>query len=521
MTPYSGKNGVIRTRFFRSTAMHYGVTPAETSHQPTPLLTPRLACSLDGTSPAEREQLRINTLEALSLLGIGPIPVFEEAAQSVSRLLAAPICLISIFDEQHQIFKASMGLSSLGLMNQLAATRELPKNEAFGTQIIDTGQSLMLSDVNQHPVFSQSLLVQKYGVQAYLGVPLLTSDRCCIGTLEVMDIMPRQYTQQDLALLELNARWAMSEYEKQSWLENGKIQPKASSASSGSSPKTTTQEKIDTLRTHLISDLTQELRNPLTAITGMASMLSRKIYGPLTEKQQEYANIVLSSSQNLLTLTNEIMELGALDEQPSKLTFSPVDIEMLAQQSLQPIEASYQDKDLDFNLTVEPGSRIWALDKRIIKQLLYNLIRSMAKASTEGSTIRLHVSRKDNRLNLATWVSNPWLGEDLPQPVITWGQHNHLLPQPPAFETAYDFGMPTDMTPESIEAGSNESYEIDKRQELGLLLSQQLAEAHGGEIIMQGSYNHGYRYIVSFPQFEAKQSTADGTVQPSMSFAYS
>lgn len=497
---------------FRSTAMHYGVTPAETGHHPTPSISPRLACSLEGASPTEREQLRLNKLEELQLIDLVPIPIFEEAAQSVSRLLAAPICLVSVFDQQNQIFKATMGLSSLGLMNQLAATRELPKAESFGIQVIDSGQSLMLSDVAQHPAFSKSLLVQKYGVQAYLGVPLMTSERCCIGTLEVMDIMPRQYTPQDLALLELNARWAMSEYEKHCWLENGKIQQKPSAAAGVSPLEETIQGKIDTLRINLISQLTQDLRNPLTAITGMASMLSRKIYGPLTEKQQEYANVVLNSSQSLLSLTNEIMELGALDEQPSELTLTSVDIEMLAQQSLQPVESSHKKQDLGFNLTVEPGSRIWVLDKRIIKQLLYNLALSIATASTDGSTIRLHISRKDNKLNLAIWVSNPWLGEDLPQPIIAWAQRNSLLPANRPFEEAYGFEMLPDMaTAQSGAATSDDSTLTSVRQELGLLLSQQLTDLHHGNILIQGSYNRGYRYVVSLPQFEAGQDLEETT----------
>lgn len=484
--------------------MHYGVNPVETYNQPNHSIGTRPVCSLDGTPPMVREQRRISALEQLNLTNSEPIPIFEEAAQSVSRLLAAPICLISVFDRHNQVFKASMGLSSLGLMNQLAATREMPKTESFGIQIIDSGQSLMLADLTQHPAFSQSLLVQKYGVQAYLGVPLMTSERCCIGTLEIMDIMPRQYSPQDLALLELNARWAMSEYEKQCWLKDGTIQL----ASVDNNPMTTTEKKlhgrIDTLRMSLISQLTQELRNPLTAITGMAGMLSREIYGPLTEKQQEYASVVLNSSQNLLALTNEIMELGSIEHRSHELTLSPVDIEMLAQQSLHPIESGSKQQDLSFNLSVEPGSRIWVLDKDIMKRLIYHLILSIAKASTDGSTVRLHISRKDDRLNLATWVSNPWLGEDLPQTVIDWGRQNDILPPLPSLETSYGFDNLEDLQmPQKANKSSKEGTVTDIWQELGLLLSQQLTNVHGGEITIQGAQNSGYRYIVSLPPFEA------------------
>ncbi len=483
-----------------SIAMHYGVTSASTNNQSTSPMGPRPACSLDGTSPMAREQMRLSALEQLRLNSSKPIPIFEEATQSVSKLLAAPICLVSVFDRQKQIFKATMGLSSLGLMNQLAATRELPKAESFGIQVIDSGQSLMLSDVAQHPAFSQSLLVQKYGVQAYLGVPLMTSDRCCIGTLEVMDIMPRQYTNQDLALLELNARWAMSEYEKQCWLKDGTIQQ--APTNNVVTAESQRHNRIDVLRTSLISNLTQDLRNPLTAITGMASMLSREIYGPLTKKQQEYATIVLNSSQNLLSLTNEIMELGSIEKQFGELSLAPVDIEMLAQQSLQPIETRTQAEELNFNLTVEPGSRIWVLDKSIIKQLLYHLILSIAKASTSGSTVRLHISRKDNRLNLATWVSNPWLGEDLPQTIIAWGRQNKILPPMQPLDTSYGIEIVEELSPLAPLEQHNDFKTKDARQELGLLMSQKLTNIHDGEITIQGSQNHGYRYVISLPPFE-------------------
>ncbi|MEL7509109.1 MAG: GAF domain-containing sensor histidine kinase [Cyanobacteria bacterium J06554_1] len=464
---------------------------------------PRPVCSLDGTPPMAREQLRISMLEQLKLTTSEPIPIFEEATQSVSRLLAAPICLVSVFDKHNQIFKATMGLSSLGLMNQLAATRELPKLESFGIQVVDSGQAIILSDVTQHPAFSQSLLVQKYGVQAYLGVPLMTAERCCIGTLEVMDIMPRQYTQQDLALLELNARWAMSEYEKQCWLKDGKVQQIAADNNLMTAAEKKLKDRIDTLRMELISQLTQDLRNPLTAITGMASMLSREIYGPLTEKQQEYANVVLHSSQNLLSLTNEIMDLGAIEHQSYELILKPVDIEMLAQQSLHPIESRANQEELSFNLTVEPGSRIWVLDKHIIKQLIYHLILSISKATAGGSTVRLHISRKDERLNLAAWVSNPWLGEDLPQTVIAWGHQNGVIPPVSTEEPSYGFEVMEDWSQINPKGGLNEPTETDAWQELGLLLSQQLTDIHNGEIIVQGSQNNGYRYIVSLPPFEA------------------
>lgn len=503
--------------------MKYG-SPLADNNPSMKYLENRLACLIDGLSPEQRDRKRIQTLESLNLLEASHIPVFEEASQTVSRLLAAPICLLSILDQDQQLFKSAVGLSSLGLMNQLAAARMLPRSESFCTHVVDSGQVLILNDATQHPAFSNSLLVQQYGVQAYLGVPLMTSEGCCIGALAVMDLMPRQFTPQEVALLELNARWCMSEYEKQmlqQQLLSGPVFTKAASHNTARDLPTgqadasvkvrsqTVRSQINTIRLGLISQLTQDLRNPLTAITGMASMLSREIYGPLTEKQQEYAKIVLDSSQDLLALVDEIIDLGGFEQDAQHLSLAPIDIEMLARQSLQALDKLVQQQDLKLNLSLEPGSRIWVLDKQVVKQLLYHLVSSIVKMSTTGSTLRLHISRKDNRLNFAIWLSNPWLGEDLPQSVVTWGR-KHLSSLS---------GQPTQNVPSTLSEGissgnflnlgdlldSNEINPADStsRHGLGLLLSQHLTQMHQGNMALQGSLDTGYRLVVSLPSFKA------------------
>ncbi|MEL7333385.1 MAG: GAF domain-containing sensor histidine kinase [Cyanobacteria bacterium J06560_2] len=471
----------------------------------------RLSCFLEGPSPEQRDLNRIQVLSQLNLLGNDTVPVFEEATQNISRLMAMPICILSVMDVDTQRFKSVMGLSSLGLMNQLASERSLPRQESFCTQVIDSGKTFVLTDATSHPAFSRSLLVQQYGIQSYLGVPLMTTEGCCIGTLAVMDLMPHQFTQQEIAILELSARWSMSEFEKQQAQQHviaasrsGASQPGTGSAGSS------LLSRINQVRFDLILQLTQDLRNPLTSVTGMASMLSREIYGPLSEKQQEYASIVLNSSQQLLTMVNEIVEVGDLKEDNYQLSITTADIEMLGQQSVSALSSIAGQHDLQLKLTVEPGSRIWNLDKRVVKQLIYHLVFSIIKMSTAGSTIRLHVSRKDDNINIALWVSNPWLGEDLPQAVIAWNQNNEK--SAPAPDKLSDMDAQR-LTSTDIPVDSGEAYEaiataqkVDaSRQELGLLLSRHLTEIHGGKASVQGSGASGYRYIITLPSLPLPQ----------------
>jgi len=484
-----------------------------------------LSCLMDGLPPNQRDLNRSDVLARLNLLGNDTVPVFEEATQNISRLLAMPICILSIMDTDVQRFKSVVGLSSLGLMNQLAAARSLPKQESFCTHVIDSGRTFILPDATVHPAFSRSLLVHQYGIQAYLGVPLITTEGCCIGTLAVMDLLPHEFTPQEIAFLELSARWSMSEFEKQQALSQYSSQKTAAQSSlnhdnahsqyahSQAVDRLTVNSenallsRVNQVRFDLIVQLTQELRNPLTSVTGMASMLSREIYGPLSEKQQEYAKIVLSSSQQLLTMVNEIVEIGDLQEEDYQLSVTSADIEMVGQQSLSALADIAKQQDLQLKLTVEPGSRIWNFDKRVVKQLIYHLVFSIIKMSTAGSTIRLHISRKEDSANIALWVSNPWLGEDLPQSVIVWNEAHtrrtaasvSMSQQPAAAAESARFADVGLDSGEAFEALATAQKVDASRQELGLLLSRHLTEMHEGTVTVQGSSASGYRYIITLP----------------------
>ena len=465
-----------------------------------------LSCLLEGATPAQRDRQRIEAIAAFNLLNsTEAVPVFDEATQTVSRLLSMPISLLSVMDADTQRFKSAVGLSSLGLMNQLVTSRSLQREEAFCAQVIDSGKPFALTDASIHSAFSNSLLVQQYGVQSYLGVPLVTLEGLCIGTLAVMDLQPRLFAQQEIALLELTARWAMSEFENQRTLValSAGEHPLQRSAASDRS-EDSLLSKINQIRFDLIVQLTQDLRNPLTSITGMASMLSREIYGPLSAKQQEYANIVLSSSQQLLSMVDEIVEVGDLKEDGYQLDIGQVDIEMVGQQALAALEGFTEQQDLEVKLTVEPSSRIWMLDKRVVRQTIYHLVFSIIKMSTAGSTIRIHVSRKEGKLNLSLWVSNPWLGEDLPQAVINWEKNK--LPSIAVDKASSNTSLRSDddlvleQGNTAVFAALATAQKVDAtRQELGLLLSRYLTEMHGGEASVQGSAANGYRYIISLP----------------------
>ncbi len=464
----------------------------------------RLFCRLDGLTASVREQQRSQVISLLGLLNTDNIPIFEEATQTAAQSLNVPICVLGLMSEDQERFRSAVGLSTLGLMNELATTRRLDRQESFSTYVVDSRQTLIILDALTSPIFASSILVYQYGIRAYLGVPLLTCDGDCIGALAVMDVVPRSFSPQDVSFLQLMARWGMSEFERQR-SQMSHPQLVRSTAIEEAAPLATLS-LTNQLKVDLLGQLAQDLRTPLTSVMGMASVLSREIYGPLTAKQKEYLDIIHNSGQDLLSLMNEIVELSELKEIDQTLNLSSVDIEMLCQQAIITLEQVAQRRDQQVRLTIEPGRRIWLLDKEKVRQMLYHLIFSMIHSATAGSLIRLHISRRDTSLNVSIWISHPWLGEGLPctdiyaQPALVGASVGNGLEftqcdggSAPAIARS-TIENPAQIHEDTLESG------LAPRKNLGLLLSQHLVELHGGQVTIQNDLDTGFRYIITIPQ---------------------
>ncbi|MBW4442762.1 MAG: GAF domain-containing sensor histidine kinase [Plectolyngbya sp. WJT66-NPBG17] len=463
----------------------------------------RLFCRLDGLTTAAREQQRAMVLTELGLLDTEIVPIFEEATQTAAHSLGAPISLLGVMDQSRQWFKSAVGLSRLGLMNDLAVSRQLSREEAFCVHVVDSQQILAIEDTLDHPAFANSLLCQQYGIRAYLGAPLLTVSGDCIGTLCIMDSRPRNFTERDAEFLMLTARLSMSEYERLHLMKSQAAGTPIPAVQPALAPPP------NPVKFELLAQLTQELRTPLTSVMGMASVLNREIYGPLTSKQKEYLDIIHHSGQYLLSLVKEILELSQLDDSSRMLNLSQIDIEMLCQQAISTLEQAAGRREQQIRLSVEPGNRIWLLDKEKIRQMLYHLMFSVIQSSNTGSIVRLHVSQKSSGLRLTVWASHPCLSDGM-------GYNEMLIPQTSAIAT-FEYDAPSNghragagLMPIAAALNATRFTDLDEaseipdadavRKNLGLLLSRQLAEMHGGQILIQGASEPGYRYVITLPR---------------------
>jgi len=135
--------------------------------------------------------------------------------------------------------------------------------------------------------------------------------------------------------------------------------------------------------------------------------------------------------------------------------------------------------------------------------------------------VRIHVSRKSKTLNIAVWVSHPWLGDGLPQvefnlPLLT-NYLDRALADSTDDETESEisdsvvgYQILTSSTLatawEKLREEKEKSDTKTGREILGLILSCNLVEMHGGKITVQGDSKSGYRYVLKLPKLDKYSS---------------
>jgi signal transduction histidine kinase len=475
-----------------------------------------LFCLLDGLTPNQRVHQRLAVLQRLNLTGADSIPVFEEATQTIADFLTTPIALLTLLLEEELLIKSAVGLSRLGLMNELAVTRKISIQESFCINVIDSKKNLAIADTFADAYFSRSILAQNYSIRSYLGTPLITSEGCCIGTLAVMDFVPRKFSDRELSFINLTARWCLGELERD-YLSKSRdystqeILPLLEDESEKVSPdnpedNTSYLDYIHQTKIKLVRYFSNELANPLTSVIGMSSILSRQIYGKLTPKQKEYLKVIHNSGQNMSHLVQQINNLGILDENINKINLVSVDLEMLCQQVINSLNQLAKNQQETINLSIAPGNRIWLLDKEKSRQALYYLVISVMEFAPAGGEVRIHVSKKIDYISIYVWIDHPCLGNFLPQV----GAYPEFLNK---FYPAKSKGLEQDLSNEQkiiikhlitvleeAKIVKNKSSDRDFSKIFQLLYSCYLAEIQGGEIAIQGTEEYGYRYVLKLPK---------------------
>ena len=154
---------------------------------------------------------RLAAVRRTALLDTPPEEAFDRLTRMAARLLGAPVAFISLLTDDRQFFK-----SATGLPEPWATRRDSPAAASFCRHVVDSRRPLVVDDARRHPLLRVTPAVRELGWIAYAGVPLVTRQGHVVGTLGVVDVMPRLWSERDQALLQDLAASAVTEIELRS-----------------------------------------------------------------------------------------------------------------------------------------------------------------------------------------------------------------------------------------------------------------------------------------------------------------
>ena len=141
----------------------------------------------------------------------------------------------------------------------------------------------------------------------------------------------------------------------------------------------TASEKANQAKSDFLANMSHELRTPLNHIIGFTELVLGKHFGQLNETQEEYLTDVHQSSNHLLALINDILDISKVEAGKLSLDPSSVDLEALLKTSLTIIKekASNNRVTVSFDSCGVPETIV--ADERKLKQILYNLLSNAVK----------------------------------------------------------------------------------------------------------------------------------------------
>jgi GAF domain-containing protein len=149
---------------------------------------------------------RLAALRRLVLLDTEPSLAFDRLTELAAQLLDAPVALITLIEADRQFF-----LSSSGLPEPIGSARQTSLKFSICQYAVAAGRPYIVDDARVEPLLADNEAVTELGVVAYAGIPLVTSAGHAIGTLCVLDIVPRHWTDDQLGMLAKMADIVMDE----------------------------------------------------------------------------------------------------------------------------------------------------------------------------------------------------------------------------------------------------------------------------------------------------------------------
>ncbi|HVF83806.1 MAG TPA: PAS-domain containing protein [Sphingomicrobium sp.] len=232
--------------------------------------------------------------------------------------------------------------------------------------------------------------------------------------------------------------------------------------------RTTALEEADKVRTDFVANMSYELRTPLTSIGGFAQMLAAGYAGKLAPAAADYVNAILESVSRLSKLIDDVLDLTQGEQRAVVIEHERIDLAGLTRSVAERMDGAASAKGLRVDTAIDASTGVVIGDARRLRESLEHVLRN-AIAYTERGNVTLSAWGDDDKAEIRISDTGPGI---------------------PAEDQAHVFERFTRVGGAHSEAALG----------LGLPLTRQFVEAHGGTVDLQSQLGEGTAVRIVLPR---------------------
>jgi signal transduction histidine kinase len=180
------------------------------------------------------------------------------------------------------------------------------------------------------------------------------------------------------------------------------------------------------LKQDFVQHMSYELRSPLTNITGFTQLLDDPNIGPLNPRQHEYLGYITSSTNALLAIVDNILDLATIEAGAMTLDLAPVDIRATMQAAAEGVQDRLAQDQITLELRAAADIGTFVADGRRIRQVLFNLLSNAVGFSPRGGRVVLAAERRADGLVLSVADEGPGIPPEMKDKVFDWFESHPL-----------------------------------------------------------------------------------------------
>ncbi|PSR18135.1 hypothetical protein C8255_09060 [filamentous cyanobacterium CCP3] len=228
-------------------------------------------------------------------------------------------------------------------------------------------------------------------------------------------------------------------------------------------------EAASQAKSRFLAMISHELRTPLNAVLGLSALLSRQVVGPLNAKQVEYLDYIHGSGEHLLAIISDILDLSKVEAGQEHLRLTEVSLPELCQSCLAMIQPRATEKGLTLAYRGAIDADTCLADERRLRQMLLNLLSNAVKFTPQGR-VTLAVQRRDTHVEFKVKDTG--------------------------------IGIAADQLEQIFQPFTQLDHELNRQYDgagLGLPLTRQLAQLHGGYLQVESAVGQGSQFVLRLP----------------------